>query len=66
MKSPHGSGPILVEAEALKARLGDLRRAKIRRADEVLVVGDYIGDSRRAESPTPGRWASPCGSRTPK
>ncbi|MFB7048616.1 hypothetical protein ACFCX7_20970 [Streptomyces microflavus] len=48
-KSPHGfrSGP--VEAEALKARLDDLHRAKIRLADEVLVVGDYIGDSTRAE-----------------
>ncbi|MEU3833704.1 hypothetical protein [Streptomyces microflavus] len=49
LKSPHGlrSGP--VEAEALKARLDDLHRAKIRLADEVLVVGDYIGDSTRAE-----------------
>ncbi|MFE1012452.1 hypothetical protein ACFW4M_14310 [Streptomyces sp. NPDC058794] len=49
MKSPHElrSGP--GEAEALKARLGDLHRAKIRLADEVLVVGDYVGDSTRAE-----------------
>jgi hypothetical protein len=49
MKSPREpwSGP--VEAEALKARLDDLHRAKIRLADEVLVVGDYIGDSTRAE-----------------
>lgn len=48
-KSPHGlsSGP--VEAEALKARLDELHRAKIRLADEVLVVGDYIGESTRAE-----------------
>ncbi|MEU9976331.1 hypothetical protein [Streptomyces sp. NPDC051014] len=38
-----------VEAEALKVRLGDLHRAKIRLADEVLVVGDYVGDSTRAE-----------------
>jgi len=38
-----------VEAGALKVRLGDLHRAKIRLADEVLVVGDYIGDSTRAE-----------------
>ncbi|MEV4808101.1 hypothetical protein AB0K18_49650 [Nonomuraea sp. NPDC049421] len=30
-------------------RLDDLHRAKIRLADEVLVVGDYIGDSTRAE-----------------
>ncbi|HEX4059534.1 MAG TPA: hypothetical protein VHY58_00815, partial [Streptosporangiaceae bacterium] len=38
-----------VEAEALKVRLDDLHRAKIRLADELLVVGDYIGDSTRAE-----------------
>jgi hypothetical protein len=37
------------EARALKARLDDLHRAKIRLADEVLVAGDYIGDSTRAE-----------------
>jgi len=37
------------EAEALKVRLDELHRAKIRLADEVLVVGDYIGDSTRAE-----------------
>ncbi|MEU5145059.1 hypothetical protein [Streptomyces sp. NPDC021139] len=49
MKSLHAlrSGP--AEAEALKARLGDLHRAKIRLADEVLIVGDYIGDSTRGE-----------------
>ncbi|MGC0387510.1 hypothetical protein [Streptomyces sp. SAI-129] len=49
LKSSHGlrSGP--VETEALKARLGALHRAKIRLADEVLIVGDYIGDSTRAE-----------------
>ncbi len=49
MKEPHllWAGP--VEAEALKTRLDDLHRAKIRLADEVLVVGDYIGDSTRAE-----------------
>ncbi|MFD5559140.1 hypothetical protein [Kitasatospora griseola] len=50
LKSPHGglrSDP--AGAEALKARLDDLHRAKIRLADEVLVVGDYIGDSTRAE-----------------
>jgi len=49
LKSPHElwSGP--AEAAALKARLDDLHRAKIRLADEVLVVGDYIGDSTRAE-----------------
>ena len=37
------------EAEAGKLRLDELHRAKIRIADEVLVVGDYIGDSTRAE-----------------
>ncbi|MEU4038411.1 hypothetical protein [Streptomyces collinus] len=51
MKSPHElwSDPVEAEAEALKVRLDDLHRAKIRLADEVLVVGDYIGDSTRAE-----------------
>jgi hypothetical protein len=53
LKSPHElwSDPAEAEAEAeaLKARLDDLHRAKIRLADEVLVVGDYIGDSTRAE-----------------
>jgi hypothetical protein len=49
MKSPHELWSDPVEAEALKVRLGDLHRAKIRLADEVLVVGDYIGDSTRAE-----------------
>lgn len=37
------------QAEAGKVRLDGLHRAKIRLADEVLVVGDYIGDSTRAE-----------------
>ncbi|WP_141208574.1 hypothetical protein [Streptomyces griseorubiginosus] len=59
MKSPHGLSidPAVTEDEAdaqarvqaLKVRLGELHRAKIRLADEVLVVGDYIGDSTRAE-----------------
>jgi hypothetical protein len=49
MKSPHELWSDPVEAEALKVRLDDLHRAKIRLADEVLVVGDYIGDSTRAE-----------------
>jgi hypothetical protein len=49
MKSPHELWPGPAEAEALKARLGDLHRAEIRLADEVLIVGDYIGDSTRAE-----------------
>ncbi|MER7938098.1 MULTISPECIES: hypothetical protein [unclassified Streptomyces] len=49
MKSPGGFCSDPVEAEALRVRLGDLHRAKIRLADEVLVVGDYVGDSTRAE-----------------
>ena len=49
MKSPHELWSDPVEAEELKVRLDDLHRAKIRLADEVLVVGDYIGDSTRAE-----------------
>ncbi|MEU6378884.1 hypothetical protein [Streptomyces sp. NPDC046909] len=49
MKSPHALWSDPVEAEALKGRLDALHRAKIRLADEVLVVGDYIGDSTRAE-----------------
>ncbi|NEB10781.1 hypothetical protein G3I32_18345 [Streptomyces coelicoflavus] len=48
-KSPHQLRSVPVEAEVLKARLGDLHRAKIRLADEVLVVGPCIGDSTRAE-----------------
>ncbi len=48
-KSPHELWSDPGEAEELKARLGTLHRAKIRLADEVLVVGDYIGDSTRAE-----------------
>ena len=49
MKQPHELWADPAEAEALKLRLDDLHRAKIRIADEVLVVGDYIGDSTRAE-----------------
>jgi len=49
MKSPHELWSDPAEAQALKVRLDDLHRAKIRLADEVLVVGDYIGDSTRAE-----------------
>ncbi|MFD7980244.1 hypothetical protein [Streptomyces sp. NPDC059071] len=36
-------------AEEGKRLLDGLHRAKIRLADRVLVVGDYIGDSTRAE-----------------
>jgi hypothetical protein len=49
MKSPHELWSDPAEAEALKVRLDNLHRAKIRLADEVLIVGDYIGDSTRAE-----------------
>ncbi|MFI1522357.1 hypothetical protein [Kitasatospora cineracea] len=49
LKSPHGLWADPAEAEALKGRLDELHRAKIRLADEVLVVGDYVGDSTRAE-----------------
>ncbi len=49
MKSPHVLWSAPADAEALKARLDDLHRAKIRLADEVLVVGDHVGDSTRAE-----------------
>ncbi|AYC36395.1 hypothetical protein [Streptomyces griseorubiginosus] len=63
MKSPHGlstdpadaeaeaeaDAPTQTQVQALMVRLGELHRAKIRLADEVLIVGDYIGDSTRAE-----------------
>ncbi|MFJ9795843.1 hypothetical protein [Streptomyces sp. NPDC101145] len=49
LKSPHELWADPAEARALKVRLDGLHRAKIRLADEVLVVGDYIGDSTRAE-----------------
>ncbi|MFX4291865.1 hypothetical protein [Streptomyces bohaiensis] len=49
MKSPHELWSDPGRAEELKARLDDLHRAKIRLADEVLVVGDHIGDSTRSE-----------------
>ncbi|MFJ9559860.1 hypothetical protein ACIRQQ_07460 [Streptomyces fuscichromogenes] len=49
LKSPHELWSDPVAAGALKARLDGLHRAKIRLADEVLVVGGYIGDSTRAE-----------------
>ncbi|WP_399478115.1 hypothetical protein [Streptomyces sp. TRM68367] len=47
MKSPHELRSDPVEAEALKVRLDDLHRAKIRLADEVLVV------NVRLSSPSP-------------
>ncbi|MYR84040.1 hypothetical protein GTY41_03550 [Streptomyces sp. SID685] len=49
MKNPHELWADEAEAEAGKVRLDALHRAKIRLADEVLVVGDYIGQSTRAE-----------------
>jgi hypothetical protein len=49
MKEPHPIWADPREAERLKERLDDLHRAKIRLADEVLVVGDYIGASTTAE-----------------
>ncbi len=48
-KSPYGLLSDPVEGEALKVRLDDLHRWRILLADEVLVVGDYIGDSTRGE-----------------
>lgn len=49
MKEPHRLWATEELAEPLKVRLDALHRAKIRLADEVLIVGDYIGDSTRAE-----------------
>ncbi|MFD7537514.1 hypothetical protein [Streptomyces sp. NPDC059819] len=49
MKSSHDLWSDPIEARALKARLDALHRSKIVLADEVLVVGDYIGDSTRSE-----------------
>ncbi|MFE1230611.1 hypothetical protein [Streptomyces sp. NPDC058745] len=49
MKTPHPLWADPAEAAAAKERLDDLHRAKIRLADRVLVVGDYIGDSTSAE-----------------
>jgi hypothetical protein len=49
LKEPHPLWVTPSSLTALKQRLDDLHRAKIRLADEVLVVGDYIGDSPRAE-----------------
>ena len=36
-------------AAAVKDDLDDLHQAKLRLADEVLIVGDYVGDRTRAE-----------------
>jgi hypothetical protein len=49
MKQPHALWVDPADAAALKERLDALHRQKIDMAHEVLVVGDYIGDSTRAE-----------------
>jgi hypothetical protein len=49
MKVDHPLWADPVEAEALKVRLDDQHRQKIRLADRVIVVGPYVGDSTRAE-----------------
>jgi hypothetical protein len=49
MKLAHRLWSDPVKAEALKLRLDSQHRQKIRLADRVIVVGDYVGDSTRAE-----------------
>ena len=49
MKTPHPLWADPETAERGKARLDGLHRAKIRLADRVLVVGDYVGDSTLKE-----------------
>lgn len=49
LKDPHQLWDTAEKAEALKEMLDPLHKAKIRLASEVLVVGDYIGDSTRSE-----------------
>lgn len=49
MKTPHPLWADPDAAEVGKARLDGLHRAKIRLADEVLIVGDYVGQSTAAE-----------------
>lgn len=49
MKTPHPLWADPVEAEALKVRLDGLHKAKIRLADQVIVVGTRVGDSTRSE-----------------
>jgi hypothetical protein len=49
MKVPHPPWADPADAEALKVRLDDQHKQKIRLADRVIVVGDYIGDSTRSE-----------------
>ncbi|PPS90843.1 hypothetical protein [Streptomyces sp. MH60] len=49
MKPPHAFRSDPAGAETLKVRLDELHRATIRLSDEVLVIGDYIGDGARDE-----------------
>ena len=49
MKNPHPLWADPDDAEALKVRLDDQHKQKIRLADRVIVVGDYVGDSTRSE-----------------
>ncbi|WP_255951592.1 hypothetical protein [Streptomyces odontomachi] len=49
LKDPHPLWDTEAKADALKEMLDPLHKAKIRMADEVLVVGDYIGTSTRSE-----------------
>jgi hypothetical protein len=49
MKLPHPLWADPADAEALKVRLDEQHRQKIRLADRVLVVGPYIGSSTTAE-----------------
>lgn len=62
MKSPHALWSDPVEAEALKARLDELHRAKIRLADECSWSATTSGTAPEPRSPTPGHWTSPCAS----
>ncbi len=49
MKLSHPLWADPAEAEEIKIRLDDQHRQKIRLADRVLVVGDYIGESTLSE-----------------
>ncbi|MEU6055915.1 hypothetical protein ABZ829_36490 [Streptomyces xanthochromogenes] len=49
LKTPNSLWADPAAVEALKPMLDALHRAKIRMSHEVLVVGDYVGDSTRAE-----------------
>ena len=49
LKLPHPLWADPADAEALAARLAQQHEQKIRLANRVIVVGDYIGDSTRSE-----------------